>query len=374
MGKLTKPRFMKMVDIQRMLKYVINGEKRPAYIQLNPKPKKTAILLVKDDVTPKMNPNLRKLVTSIENKKILRVQVNEKMKAIDVFKNMFKAIDTKNVSLGVINEQNLSLIEKHDINNLFSYTKVVKNQENFDPKIFETYIKPQIQSKYFLVALDCEMMICENGRQVGRISILDHQGNVIYDKFIKPENTVVDYCEKYSGLNRENTESGISLVQLKEDILKIIGTNTFILGHGLEHDLEVLGLYIEKIIDTSYLFLNTDGHKVKLAHLSKMYFDDFIQKEAHSPIEDAMCCLKLLSYKISELKNFLDSDHTILNVSCQPHCLESTKDLESYEKGVYLIEQGIDETLEYINSKQIPYSIIIFDFENECYIAFSQRI
>lgn len=369
MGKLTKPRFMKMVDIQRMLKYIINDEKRPAYIQLNPKPKKLAIILVKNSDVPET----KRLISSIENKKMLKAQVNEKMKAEDVFKNMFKAVDTKNVTLDVINEENLKLIEKHDITNLFSYTKKVKGEGDFDPSIFKSYIRPKMHSKYFLVALDCEMMTCENGRQVGRVSILDHKGNVIYDKFVKPENPVVDYFEKYSGLNKENTGTGISIDQLKNDILDIIGTNTYVLGHGLEHDLEVLELYTENIIDTSHIFLNTDGHKEKLSRLSKIYFDDVIQKETHSSVEDAMSCLKLLSYKISELKNFKNSDHTILDIAHQPCCISSIDELEHFDKGVYLVEQNLNESLNYINNYRIPYSVLIFDFEKECYIAFAQR-
>ena len=90
---------------------------------------------------------------------------------------------------------------------------------------------------------------------------------LIYNVYIKPESQVIDYLEKYSGLNYGNTGKGITLEQLHSDILEIIGIDTFIVGHGLENDLEVLNFYSENLIDTSYLFLSCEGHKIKLTFL-----------------------------------------------------------------------------------------------------------
>lgn len=153
---------------------------------------------------------------------------------------------------------------------------------------------------HWLVSMDCEMVETKTGHEVGRVSVVDHQGNVLYDKCVKPRNPVVDFLTKYSGLNESILSSENTLEKVHEDLQKIIGKDTIILGHSLESDLAALQIYHEKIIDTSHLFISQDSKKVKLKNLVSRYLKDEIQKKSHCSIEDAIQCLFLLKYKVEE--------------------------------------------------------------------------
>ncbi len=61
------------------------------------------------------------------------------------------------------------------------------------------------------VALDCEMV--GTGKRgsvsmVGRCSIVDHRGNVLYDTFVAPQNEVTDYRTPFSGIRKADLVGG----------------------------------------------------------------------------------------------------------------------------------------------------------------------
>lgn len=420
MAKLTKPKYMKVFDIQKVLKYVFADGKRPHYIQLNPKPRRVAVVyisqersnpdfkykqgnssertilaqndlllpkkarikanshiypkFVKEDEELSMERNqMLSFEISLDRQGYSRVHLNEEMSPGELFNNILKSVDIKHTSLSVITPENLTFVEKHDIIHMFSYSNYIKSQTNFDISTFDSYLKPKFISPYFLIAIDCEMMQCEDGTQVGRVSMLDHTGKVIYDKFVRPESRVTDYLEQYSGLNEENTSRGIALEMLREDLLSLIGTNTYLLGHGLENDLEALNFYTEKVIDTSYLFLNTDGYKIKLSHLSRLYFGDIIQNKSHCPSEDALCCLKLLAFKISQLKNFFDPNGTTLELGIEPEKVRRLEDI-SKSDGLFLCEESnIDSLSKSIECQNDLFIVFIYQIGDQKYVAFRQR-
>lgn len=395
MAGLRKPRYLKIYDIHSILKYIFLGHKRPNYIQLNPKPKLVVLLYVKSpgdrcplsDTAPdrrgksqnkaeKKTLDCSQLVNgnvaeNEHNGHLIEAHVNESMPLDDLFSNILKSIDIRKVSLSVITPENLKLIEKHNVTHMFSYTNFIQSQTNFDVSMFRTFLKPTKISPYFLVALDCEMMICENGKQIGRISMADHTGKIIYDNYIQPASQVLDYVERYSGLNHSNTSKGITLAQMQIDILDIIGTNTFLLGHGLEHDLEAMNFYTENVIDTAYLFLSCEGRKTKLAHLSKKYFGEHIQESSHSSREDALCCLKLLSYKICQTKNLYDKDGEYLDLGIDTKKVADPRELKG-AKGLRMLE--VDHfAFDSLSVSQDVFYIVFYSKDSNNYVAMRQK-
>jgi RNA exonuclease 4 len=62
------------------------------------------------------------------------------------------------------------------------------------------------------IAIDCEMVGIEDGRRsmLARVSLVNSFGNVIYDKFVQPQEEVTDLRTRVSGIRSENltSESG----------------------------------------------------------------------------------------------------------------------------------------------------------------------
>lgn len=167
---------------------------------------------------------------------------------------------------------------------------------------------------HWLVSMDCEMVETKAGHEVGRVSIVDHQGCVLYDKYVKPRNPVVDFLAEHSGLDESILSSENTLEKVHGDLQQIIGKDTIILGHSLESDLVALQIYHENVIDTSHLFLSRDSKRVRLRDLVSRYLNAEIQRRAHCSVEDAIQCLRLLKYKVEEF-SLLEKSDAVLNLN-----------------------------------------------------------
>lgn len=54
-----------------------------------------------------------------------------------------------------------------------------------------------------VLAIDCEMVKTVNGLQLARVSIVDLDCNIVFDRFIKPCSDIEDYLTKYSGISEK---------------------------------------------------------------------------------------------------------------------------------------------------------------------------
>ena len=69
-----------------------------------------------------------------------------------------------------------------------------------------------------MIAMDCEMVgVGEDGSDsiLARVSIVNHFGHCIYDKFVKPTERVTDYRTKVSGVTPELAASGMFAERLR---------------------------------------------------------------------------------------------------------------------------------------------------------------
>ncbi|KAG0430978.1 Small RNA degrading nuclease 5, partial [Dictyocoela muelleri] len=170
-----------------------------------------------------------------------------------------------------------------------SIDKITECPEYITHKSVEEDINGEDENRKNLINPEIERQCCFNTEtrqsELGRITILNNNGEIIYDKYVKPENEVIDYRSEYSGLTPDLLVNAISFESMKNDIQKIIGINTVIVGHSLENDMAALRSYHHLIIDTSKLYRGRDCRKIKLKELARKYLKKQIQVNEHCSIE-----------------------------------------------------------------------------------------
>ena len=107
--------------------------------------------------------------------------------------------------------------------------KVEQRRKNLEKASGSKIRKPE---QY--VGLDCEMVgLGDNGKKsaLARACLVDYDGNVIYDNFVRPKGFVTDFRTKYSGVRKKDLRKGEAIS-------------------------------FEKVMDISYLFLPTVFRKI----------------------------------------------------------------------------------------------------------------
>ncbi|KAK6200096.1 uncharacterized protein RJT21DRAFT_40255 [Scheffersomyces amazonensis] len=163
-----------------------------------------------------------------------------------------------------------------------------------------------------IFALDCEFCDANGVKVLTRISLINFQGEVVHDSYVKPELEITDYLTKYSGITEELLKDvTTTLKDIQEKILTLVSKDDILVGHSLESDLNVMKIKHDKIVDTSVIYEHVRGppSKPSLRWLSSKFLNRSIQDgeengEGHSSVEDAQACLDLVKLKIAEGKCF----------------------------------------------------------------------
>jgi RNA exonuclease 1 len=138
-------------------------------------------------------------------------------------------------------------------------------------------------TKNDIFALDCEMCYTVQGLELTRITIVNFNEKVVYDKFIRPQNRVIDYNTRYSGITKETLETpdALSLPEIQAVLLSMFHSKTILIGHSLESDLKALKMIHSYVVDTSVLYPHKMGPPKKRAlktlcieHLKKIIQED----------------------------------------------------------------------------------------------------
>ncbi|XP_073342061.1 interferon-stimulated 20 kDa exonuclease-like 2 [Pagrus major] len=167
-----------------------------------------------------------------------------------------------------------------------------------------------IPSKY--LAFDCEMVgTGPKGRisQLARCSVVSYDGDVVYDKFIKPSVPVTDYRTRWSGIRPRDLVGAMPYFEARKEILRLLNGRV-VIGHAVHNDFKVLGYSHPAALtrDTSRIpLLNAKAgiavHEcASLKRLTKALFNRDIQtgKKGHSSVEDAKATMEL--YKVVEVE------------------------------------------------------------------------
>ncbi|XP_022621009.1 RNA exonuclease 1 homolog isoform X1 [Seriola dumerili] len=154
-------------------------------------------------------------------------------------------------------------------------------------------------------SLDCEMCYTIHGLELSRVTVVNSSLQVVYDTFVRPDNEVIDYNTRFSGISEEDVKgNNTSLREVQETLLSFISADTILIGHGLETDLCALKLLHGMVVDTSVVFPHRLGppHKLTLNNLTAEYLRRIIQESVcgHDTAEDAAACMELMIWKLKE--------------------------------------------------------------------------
>ncbi|XP_045616004.1 exonuclease GOR-like [Procambarus clarkii] len=151
-----------------------------------------------------------------------------------------------------------------------------------------------------IYALDCEMIYTTEGTEVGAISVVNADYQVVYETLVKPEN-IVDYNTEHSGLTATQFQGVTTNLQdVQSKLLSLFGSKTILVGHSLNHDLLRLKLIHDLVVDTAVMYPHPRGRHLRnsLGFLKK-----YILKSNESTSsalkcrDDAITIMKLLHRK-----------------------------------------------------------------------------
>ncbi|XP_017556925.1 uncharacterized protein zgc:152968 isoform X2 [Pygocentrus nattereri] len=156
-----------------------------------------------------------------------------------------------------------------------------------------------------IYAIDTVVCYTTQGLELVRVTVVNSSLQVIYDTFVKPNNEVIDYNTRFSGVSEDDVKgSSSSLRDVQAVLLSFISADTVLVGHGLENDLCALKLLHSTVVDTSVVFPHRLGppHKRELNSLTAEYLRRIIQEsaEGHDSREDAVACMELMLWKVKE--------------------------------------------------------------------------
>ncbi|KAL7646819.1 UNVERIFIED_CONTAM: hypothetical protein RMT77_002075 [Armadillidium vulgare] len=152
------------------------------------------------------------------------------------------------------------------------------------------------------VAIDCEMVGGGLNGEIdilARVSIVNQFGNVLYDKYVKPRELVLDYRTEFSGIRPENLVDAESFEVVQKEVDKIL-CGKIVVGHGLKNDFQCLYISHPKnmIRDTSKFkpFRKIVGRGTpSLKKLCDKILEIKIQSGEHDSIQDARAAMRLYS-------------------------------------------------------------------------------
>ncbi|WVF70114.1 hypothetical protein IAT40_004902 [Kwoniella sp. CBS 6097] len=162
--------------------------------------------------------------------------------------------------------------------------------------------------KYPILAMDCEMVVSEDGQELARVSVINYEsGENVFDELVKPPKEVIDYRTQWSGITADRLAHAThTLSSIQSALLTgpnpLITPHTILLGHSLECDLTALRIRHPLCIDTALIYKHPKGppYKSALRWLASKWLKRTIQdsEQGHDSEEDARTCVDLLKMKL----------------------------------------------------------------------------
>jgi RNA exonuclease 4 len=176
------------------------------------------------------------------------------------------------------------------------------------------------------IAIDCEMVgVGEGGygHALARVSIVDFHGRQVYDSYVRPQERVVDWRTRISGIAPKHMAIAREFADVQVQVAQLLQSRILV-GHDIKHDLDVLMLDHPRkdIRDTAkFSGFKKYGHgpKPALRVLAREILGVEIQTGQHSSIEDARVAMLLFR----RYKPAFDVEHASRYPDFVPKAIES---------------------------------------------------
>lgn len=162
------------------------------------------------------------------------------------------------------------------------------------------------------IAIDCEMVgVGPEGltSALARVSLVNFHGQVIFDKYVKPVERIVNYRTEFSGIRPHHMKDAIGLREAQEEVFALIQDKVLI-GHSLLNDFRVLFYNHPRKLtrDTSKYrpFRKiAKGKSPSLKRLAQEFLGLSIQEGEHDSVDDARVAMLLYRAHKDEWENYL---------------------------------------------------------------------
>jgi hypothetical protein len=208
-----------------------------------------------------------------------------------------------------------------------SDTRLAKYGYTFQPSLNETHKRPSKQcpikrglfreiprfstnnpSKKRAIVIDCEMVQVEEGRrELAFLTAIDFlTGEVLIDNYVQPNTKVVNWDSRFSGVTpsamNKAVKQGKALLGwqgARSRLWEFMDSETVLIGHSLNNDLDVLGIIHWNIVDSSIftgeaVFTHIQSSEqipctwsLKTLTSELVNYDIQVGNKGHSALEDA---------------------------------------------------------------------------------------
>ncbi len=145
---------------------------------------------------------------------------------------------------------------------------------------------------------------------LARVSLVNHFGHCVYDKFVKPTEKVTDYRTAVSGVRPSDVAHGEEFKKVQKEVSDIL-LGRILVGHSLNNDLKVLFLDHPRrsIRDTAkYKPFRAafGGRTPSLKNLTARMLGVAVQEGEHSSVQDAQAAVRLYTMFRKEWEKTLE--------------------------------------------------------------------
>ncbi|CAD5232386.1 unnamed protein product [Bursaphelenchus xylophilus] len=161
-----------------------------------------------------------------------------------------------------------------------------------------------------IFVVDCEMcQTTANKAELTRITMIDEQGNIVIDSFVKPKNPITDYVTCFSGVTKESLEGvTVTVEDVQQALRRVLPPDAILAGHSIENDLMAMRVSHPYCIDVGLIYsmrMNRNNRQ-SLRKLTSYYLREDIQssENGHCSYEDCWATLELLKLKLEHGPTF----------------------------------------------------------------------